>query len=310
MKGMIDAKNQIKKAVIGKDQVIEQILMTMIARGHILLEDIPGVGKTNLALAFSKSMSLDYHRIQLTSDVLPSDIVGFTMYNAHTHEFEYKPGIAFCHLLLADEINRTSSKTQAALLQLMEEGQISVDGQTHQLPQPFFVIATQNPFGSAGTQLLPDSQLDRFMVRLSLGYPSLQEEIEILKTRQKINPLEKIQTVLTPEELLEYQHQADNVYINDVIYTYMVQLIDATRHHPMIKQGVSPRGTLALMKMAKACAFLHNRDYVIPKDVQKVVPMTLGHRILLSDDALMKDLSVSLIIDDIVKKVKVPGLYE
>ena len=183
----------------------------MLSRGHVLLEDIPGVGKTNLALALSRSMTLDYHRIQLTTDVLPSDIVGFTMYNPQKNSFEYKEGIAFCHLLLADEINRTSSKTQSALLELMEEGKMTVDGTTYALPQPFFVIATQNPFGSAGTQLLPDSQLDRFMCRLSLGYPSIQDEVMIMKTRQVSNPLDDILAVLSPELLLTYQKEVDQI---------------------------------------------------------------------------------------------------
>lgn len=210
--------NEIKKAVIGKDEVIIQILVTLLSRGHILLEDIPGVGKTNLALALSKSLQLDYHRIQLTPDIMPSDIVGFTMYNPQTQQFEYKEGIAFCHLLLADEMNRTSSKTQAALLELMEEGQMTVDGKTYILPQPFCVITTQNPFGSAGTQLLPDSQMDRFMSRLSLGYPQFEEEIEMMKQRQKSNPLDDIQSVLSPEMILQYQKMIDQIYVHDDIY--------------------------------------------------------------------------------------------
>ncbi len=228
MLDMVNVKNEIKKAVIGKDECIDKIMIAMLAKGHILLEDIPGLGKTNLALALSKSMSLDYHRIQLTPDVLPSDIVGFTMFNPQTQQFEYKEGIAFCHLLLADEINRTSSKTQAALLQLMEEGKMTVDGQTHHLPEPFIVIATQNPFGSAGTQLLPDSQLDRFMVGLSLGYPTIEDEIQILKTRQKANPLDTIKPVLSPERLLELQKEIENVFMSDEIYCYIVSLVAAT----------------------------------------------------------------------------------
>lgn len=308
MNEILNVKKEIKKAVIGKDEVIEKILMTILARGHVLLEDIPGVGKTNLALALSKSMSMDYHRIQLTTDVLPSDIVGFTMYNPQKNAFEYKAGIAFCHLLLADEINRTSSKTQAALLELMEEGKMTVDGQTYALPQPFFVIATQNPFGSAGTQLLPDSQLDRFMVRLSLGYPSIEDEITILKTRQLSNPLDTIEAILTPEKLEEYQNIVDQVYISDEVYRYIVSIVNTTRHHSGIKQGASPRGSLALMKMAKAHAFLKNRDYVIPQDVKAVAHMTLGHRLILSYDAVSKDLTPETIIDDILNKVMEPGI--
>lgn len=308
MRELVFVKEEIKKAVIGKDEVIDQILMTLLARGHVLLEDIPGVGKTNLALALSKSMNLDYHRIQLTTDVLPSDIVGFTMYNPQKNSFEYKEGIAFCHLLLADEINRTSSKTQAALLQLMEEGKMTVDGHTYELPQPFFVIATQNPFGSAGTQLLPDSQMDRFMVRLSLGYPSVKDEMTILKTRQNQNPLELIESILNPDILFEFQKQVDQIFINDDIYEYIVRIVDATRHDMYIAQGASPRGSLGLMKMAKAHAFMNARDYVIPEDVQKVAKIVLAHRLILNYDAKMKGMTGEQLIEDIVNLMKVPGI--
>lgn len=300
--------NEIKKAVIGKDEVIIQILVTLLSRGHILLEDIPGVGKTNLALALSKSLQLDYHRIQLTPDIMPSDIVGFTMYNPQTQQFEYKEGIAFCHLLLADEMNRTSSKTQAALLELMEEGQMTVDGKTYVLPQPFCVIATQNPFGSAGTQLLPDSQMDRFMSRLSLGYPQFEEEIEIMKQRQKSNPLDDIQSVLSPEMILQYQKMIDQIYVHDDIYHYIMQIITATRSHSQIEQGVSPRGSLAIMKTAKAYAFLNDRDYVIPQDVQYVAPMVLTHRFILTYEAKMNKVSSYQIVDEILESVGEPQL--
>ena len=300
--------NEIKKAVVGKDEVIIQILVTLLSRGHILLEDIPGVGKTNLALALSKSLQLDYHRIQLTPDIMPSDIVGFTMYNPQTQQFEYKEGIAFCHLLLADEMNRTSSKTQAALLELMEEGQMTVDGKTYVLPQPFCVIATQNPFGSAGTQLLPDSQMDRFMSRLNLGYPQFEEEIEIMKQRQKSNPLDDIQSVLSPEMILQYQRMIDQIYVHDDIYHYIMQIITATRSHSKIEQGVSPRGSLAIMKTAKAYAFLNDRDYVIPQDVQYVAPMVLAHRFILTYEAKMNKVSSYQIVDEILESVGEPQL--
>ena len=306
MKEINQVIEEIKKAVIGKDEVIEKVMITMLARGHVLLEDIPGVGKTNLALALSKSMTLDYHRIQLTTDVLPSDIVGFTMYNPQKNCFEYKEGIAFCHLLLADEINRTSSKTQAALLELMEEGRMTVDGTTYELPKPFFVIATQNPYGSAGTQLLPDSQLDRFMVRLSLGYPHIDDEVEIMKTRQTINPLEAILPIMTPELLLSYQQSVDQVFMSDEIYYYIVAIIDATRHHELIEQGASPRGSLALMRLAKACAYLHDRDYVIPQDVKDVAVMGVAHRLILSYDAKMKEMTGNQIVDEILHQIKEP----
>lgn len=308
MKEIDQVIGEIKKAVVGKDDIIEKIMITLLARGHVLLEDIPGVGKTNLALALSRSIHLDYHRIQLTTDVLPSDIVGFTMYNPEKNCFEYKEGIAFCHLLLADEINRTSSKTQAALLELMEEGKMTVDGTTYELPQPFFVIATQNPFGSAGTQLLPDSQLDRFMVRLSLGYPSVNDEVEIMKARQHQNPLELVQKMMSPELMLAYQNQVDQVFVSDEIYYYIVAIVDATRHHELVDQGASPRGSLALMKLSKACAFLHDRDYVIPQDVLEVVPMALAHRLILNYDAKMKEKDAYQIVDEILHQIKEPRI--
>ncbi len=298
--------NEIKKAVIGKDEVIEDIMIALLARGHVLLEDIPGVGKTNLALALSKSMDMDYSRIQLTSDVMPSDIVGFNMYNPHTSQFEYKQGIAYTHLLLADEINRTSSKTQAALLELMEERQMSVDGKTYKLPEPFFVIATQNPFGSAGTQLLPDSQLDRFMVRLSLGYPMLEDEIKIIKDRQGTNPINDIESILTPELLIQCQNETDKVFVHDEIYKYIVEIVQKTRNHDMIKQGASPRGSLALMKLAKARAYLNNRDYVIPDDVKDVAVMGLTHRIIFNYDAKIKELDEKKIILEIINSIDSP----
>lgn len=308
MKDIECITNEIKKAVMGKDEVIRHVLMTLLARGHVLLEDIPGVGKTNLALALSRSMTLDYHRIQLTTDVLPSDIVGFTMYNPQNNNFEYKEGIAFCHLLLADEINRTSSKTQAALLQLMEEGKMTVDGNTYELPQPFFVIATQNPFGSSGTQLLPDSQLDRFMVKLELGYPSINDEVEIMKARQSGNPLDEVNSVASTDTIAKYQKEVDQVFVSDEIYYYIVNIIDATRHHEYITQGASPRGSLSLMKMSKACAFMNNRDYVVPSDVQEVVHMVLSHRLILAYDAKIKDITADMIIDDIMNLIKTPGI--
>lgn len=297
---------EIKKAVIGKDDVILKVFVTLLARGHILLEDIPGVGKTNLALALSKSLQLDYHRIQLTPDVMPSDIIGFTMYNPQTQSFEYKQGIAFCHLLLADEMNRTSSKTQSALLELMEEGQMTVDGQTYVLPQPFCVIATQNPFGSAGTQLLPDSQMDRFMSRLSLGYPQFDEEIEIMKRRKNANPLADIQAVLSPEMILQLQKAIDEVYVHDDIYHYIMEIVQATRNHAQIEQGASPRGSLSLMKTAKAYAFLNERDYVIPQDVQYVSSMVLAHRLILTYEAKMNKISASQLINEIIETIGEP----
>ena len=214
----LEVINQVQKAVKGKDDIVTKVMMTMLAGGHILMEDIPGVGKTTLALAFSKAMSLHQNRVQFTTDVLPSDVVGFSMYNAATNEFEYKEGAIMCNLFLADEINRTSSKTQAALLEAMEEGQVTVDGVTRKLPQPFFVVATQNPAGSAGTQMLPEAQVDRFMVRLSMGYPDARSEVAILKERQGVNPLEHVEPVVSGDEIIQMRREVDAVHIDNAIY--------------------------------------------------------------------------------------------
>lgn len=295
---------EVKKAVIGKDEIVKDLLTTLLARGNVLLEDIPGVGKTNMALAFSKSMSLHYHRMQFTSDVMPSDITGFTMYNPQTNTFEYRKGVAFCHLFLADEINRTSSKTQAALLELMEEGSITVDGVTRFLPKPFFVIATQNAFGSAGTQLLPDSQLDRFMVKMTIGYPDPVSEVEILKRRNQANPLQTIMQVVTPEEICAMQEEVDQVFVHPDIVEYIVSIVTKTRHIEEVQQGASPRGSLALMKMAKARAYMENRDFVIPDDIINIAHIVLDHRLILHP--FVKEKTAYQVIATILKEVPVP----
>lgn len=299
---------EVKKAVIGKDDIIIKILTVMLARGHVLLEDIPGVGKTNLALAFSKAIGLNTKRVQFTPDVMPSDVIGYSIYNQKTQEFEYKQGAAMTNLFLADEINRTSSKTQSALLEIMEEGKISVDGQTHTIPKPFMVIATQNPFGSAGTQLLPDSQMDRFMVRLSIGYPNREAEIEMLKRKQNHNPIDDIQTVSCPEHIIEMQTAVDQVYLDESIYKYMVDLVVQTRQHSGILQGGSPRSTLALCAMTKATAFLHGRDYVIPQDVQEVFIDVLEHRIILTNEAKLNQQSTKKILKSIMENIVMPSI--
>ena len=262
---------QVKKVIIGKDLIIEKVLMAILAKGHILLEDVPGVGKTTLALAFGKALGLEYKRIQFTSDTMPSDVTGFSIFNKAKGVFEYQQGPIMTNILLADEINRTSSKTQGALLEAMEERQVTVDGVTHTLPQPFFVLATQNPVGSAGTQLLPTSQLDRFMLRLKMGYPDFKEQVSILKQRHTENPLNKVETVLNTQRVLQLQKQVDNVYIDDSIYEYVTTLTEQTRNNLSVELGVSPRGALAVCNIAKAAAFLSDRDYVIPRDVDKVL---------------------------------------
>lgn len=294
---------ETRKVIIDKELVLLKVLMAILARGHVLIDDVPGVGKTTLALAFSKALNLNYHRLQFTPDVLPSDVIGFSMYNKQTEQFEYKEGAAFCNLFLADEINRTSPKSQSALLELMEEGQITVDGITHQLPNPFFVIATQNPVGSVGTQLLPESQMDRFMLCLTMGYPSIENEIEILKGKEDGDPMDSIQPVASIKELQMIQHVVDQIFIEDSIYKYIVNLADATRNHSMIKLGISPRGSLALMRLAKASAFLKERDFVIPEDIQTIFTDVCAHRIVADVKARAAGLTNKKILNQILKTV-------
>lgn len=299
--------SEVKKIVIGKDDIIKKVLTTILAKGNILIEDIPGVGKTTLALSFSKAMSLNCKRLQFTPDVLPSDVLGFSIYNKELDRFEYKQGSIMCNLFLADEINRTSAKTQSALLEVMEEGKVTIDGITREVPKPFMVIATQNPVGSIGTQMLPESQLDRFMIKITMGYPDMQSEIEILKGKQKKVSLDKINTVVTKEDILVMQDLIENIYIHEKIYEYTVTLISKTRNHPLIYLGVSPRGSAALTKLAKATAFLKNRDYVIPEDIQEIFKDVTIHRIILNTKARISNVSEEKILLDILNSVSVPG---
>lgn len=280
----------------------------MLSKGHILIEDIPGVGKTTLALAFSKALSLQHNRMQFTPDVLPSDVTGFNIYNKLNGKFEFKEGSAFCNLFLADEINRTSSKTQSALLELMEEKNITVDGVTYKLPQPYTVIATQNPVGSAGTHLLPESQLDRFMIKLSMGYPDPQGEIAILKSKYNANPLDEVKQVANIDNLLELQNAVSQIYIDDKIYAYIVEIANATRNHPMIKLGISPRGTLALMNISKSIALAMGRDYVLPDDVSYICRDVFSHRLVLASKAKITDKSADEIISEILKSTPIPNI--
>lgn len=299
-------QEQLGKIIKGKKEVTDKIIMAILARGHVLLEDVPGVGKTTTALALSKLMGMEFQRIQFTPDVVPSDVTGFTMYNKETGKFEYRPGAVMCNFLLADEINRTSSKTQAALLEVMEEGKVTVDGETHVVPQPFVVLATENPVGSSGTQMLPESQLDRFMVSLSMGYPDHASLINILRDRQDINPLEKAETVIQREELLNLQDQVQKVFMDDRILSYVADLAEATRDHELITLGLSPRGTLALCRMSKAAAFVEGRDYVVPEDIKKVFGDVAGHRMVLESRARYEDKTSREILDEILDTVPVP----
>jgi len=277
--------NQVRQAVVGKDSTLLWVLAAILAKGHILLEDVPGVGKTTMALAFSRVLSLQYSRVQFTPDVLPSDVTGYSIPDQATGQLRYQPGAVVCNLFLADELNRATSRTQSALLEAMEEGQVTVDGVTHPLPRPFVVIATQNPTGAAGTSLLPDSQMDRFMVRLSLGYPSLRDEVAMVLNRQEGNPLENLRPLISREQLAALQELVAQTHMNETVVTYLVKLITATRENPDILRGASPRATLAVTAMAKAVAQLRGRDYVTPGDVQEVFVQTIAHRILLSPQA-------------------------
>lgn len=299
-------QKELETIIKGKKAVTDKIIMAVLARGHILLEDVPGVGKTTTALALSRLMGMEFNRIQFTPDVVPSDVTGFTMYEKQTGQFMYRPGAVMCNLLLADEINRTSSKTQAALLEVMEEGRVTVDGETHEVPQPFVVLATENPVGSSGTQMLPESQLDRFMVSLSMGYPDHQSLVELLRDRQKVNPLELARTVITREEVLKLQSEVQDVYVADEVLDYIAKLAEATREHEMIVLGLSPRGTLALCRMAKAAAYMSARDYVIPKDVQTVFKDVAAHRMVLDSRARYQEKSAREILDEILTEVPQP----
>ncbi len=306
-RGLEAISAEIQKAVVGKQDVVEKILMAILARGHILLDDVPGVGKTTLALALSRSLGLSCRRIQFTPDVMPSDIVGFSVYNRETGRFEYRPGVLNdTNLLLGDEINRTSSKTQSALLEAMEEGQVTVDGNTYPLPEPFIVIATQNNVGTAGTQLLPYAQMDRFLVRLSVGYPDFQAQMDILRDRQQRDPLENVHQVASREDVLRMQRETREVTSSDRILSYMTRLAMASREHPMTELGISPRGVLFLDHMSKARAYLMGRDYVTGEDVQAVFADVSCHRIILSQKARLSGVTAALVMEDLLKQVEVP----
>ena len=301
---------EINKAFIGKNDIVEKVLMTIYSGGHVLLEDCPGVGKTTLALAFARVLGLDSKRIQFTPDTLPSDITGFTMYNRETNRFEYRDGAANCQLLLADEINRTSPKTQSALLEVMEEHTVTVDGETHVLPTPFVCIATQNPVGSAGTQPLPESQLDRFMVCLSIGYPSLENQMKILNAQRYHNPLTDLKPMTNAQNILEVQNYLTSVRVEDGVLAYAIRLCEATRNHPLAELGVSPRGVSALVKMSRACAVLEGRNYVVPEDVQKVFQDVCAHRIVLKPQARVDGINERGLLEEILGRVKPPAAGE
>jgi len=301
-----EIQKELEKIIKGKKEITDKILMAILARGHVLLEDVPGVGKTTTALSFSKLMGMDFRRVQFTPDVIPSDVTGFTMYDKETGQFRYSAGAVMCNMLLADEINRTSSKTQSALLEVMEEGHVTVDGVTYDVPSPFVVIATQNPLGTAGTQKLPESQLDRFMVKLSMGYPDNASQLELLRERQTADPLDSAVQAVSHEEVISIQEEVQNVYIADQILQYVTDLTEATRKHSLITLGISPRGALALCRMAKAAAYLNGRDYVVPADVKAVFADVCGHRLVLSPKARLDELTAADILESILRDIPEP----
>lgn len=299
--------SEVNKAVIGKDDVICKIFMAILAQGHILMEDCPGVGKTTTALAFSRALALKHKRLQFTPEILPADVVGFSMLNKASGRLEYQPGAVLCNLLLADELNRASARTQSALLEAMEEGRVTVDGVAHEIPKPFTVIATQNPYGSAGTQPLPESQMDRFMIRIFVGYPTPDDEIKILKQKRWDDPLELVRQVADGTAILRMQQGTDAVYICDELYAYIVRLAAATRENPLLELGVSPRASIALARMSKASAWISGRDYVVPADIQRVLFDVWEHRLILSGKARRDGVSAHEILSGVAASIAPPG---
>lgn len=300
--------DQVRRAVEGKDSALLWVLAAILARGHILLEDIPGVGKTTMALSFSRVLDMEYGRIQFTPDVLPSDVTGYSVPDRQTGEMVYRPGGVLCNLFLADELNRATSRTQSALLEAMEEGQVTVDGISHSVPQPFTVIATQNPVGAAGTQLLPDSQVDRFTLRLSLGYPAPKDEISMVLSRRNGNPLHDLRPILTRDQLIHLQETVEKTFLSDSVIQYVVELVNATRQNEFISRGASPRATLAIASMSKAIAQLRGRDYVVPGDVREVFVQTVAHRLILSPRAESQGKQSQQILQEILDAVPAPKL--
>lgn len=299
--------HEVKKVICGKDHVIEEALTAILAGGHILMEDVPGVGKTTMALAFSKTMGLNFGRVQFTPDVLPSDITGFSMYDRNTDTMKYQPGAIFHNLFLADELNRASSRTQSALLEAMEESNVTVDGKTYMLPEPFIVFATQNPTGASGTSLLPDSQIDRFMVRISMGYPSAKYEKAMIEQRKNgINPMDSVRPLCDARSLQEMQAQVNNIFLHDQIADYIIALVNKTRGHADLERGASPRASLAFTSMAKAHAYMNGREYVVPKDVQAVFLPVITHRLILNPEAEVNGKNTVDIAKEILASTFVP----
>jgi len=296
----------VEKVIVGKREAIEMVLVALLCEGHVLIEDVPGVGKTMLARAIAASLGLSFKRLQCTPDLLPNDITGVSVFNQKTREFEFRPGPAFVHVLLADEINRATPRTQSALLEAMGERQVTVDGVTYPLPRPFIVLATQNPIEYEGTFPLPEAQLDRFLLRLSLGYPDAEEERRILRRLQREHPIESLGQVVEGEALPDLARQVWEVHVDETVETYVVRLVQATREHPDLALGASPRGSLALFKTAQALAALQGRDYVLPDDVKRMAPLTLTHRLLLKPESSLRGRTAGQVLREVLESVPLP----
>ena len=300
-------QQNIRRVIVGKDEAIELLLIALICRGHVLIEDVPGVGKTTMAAALAKSLQCSFKRIQFTPDVTPSDVTGFTMVNLQSGEMEFKPGAVMSQMILADEINRTSPKTQSSLLEVMEEGQVTVDGVTHKLPKPFMVMATQNPVDFVGTYPLPEAQMDRFFLRIHIGYPSIEEETDVLERYTgQVTPMETLTPVCGTEEILSMQEQLGTVYASREARSYVATITAMTRNHPSLQLGASPRGSIALLRAAQACALLSGRDYVLPDDIRHMALPVLSHRLVLTPEARMKGICGSQVLSQLVETVPVP----
>ena len=299
--------NNVENVIVGKREAIELVITALISNGHILLEDVPGVGKTRLIAAVARSIDGSFKRIQFTADVLPSDVTGFSVYNQKTGDFEFKNGAIMSQFVLADEINRTSPKTQAALLEAMEEKQVSVDGVTYKMPQPFMVMATQNPIEFMGTFPLPEAQLDRFLIKISVGYPDAESERSVLSMHQMDDPFETLKSVATPEDIVNIQNEVKKVFVHENLEKYIVSLVSATRNHSSVRLGASPRASLALYRTAQATAYINGRDFVIPDDIQKMVVPVMAHRIILSQETKFSNTTADDVLNEIKKMVPVPS---
>lgn len=300
----------IRNVMIGKDNVIRLVLVSLLASGHCLLEDVPGVGKTMMVRATARSLGCDWKRLQFTPDMLPSDVTGVSIYQQHASDFQFRPGPIFAQIVLADEINRTSPKTQSALLEALEEKHVTVDGISHSLPSPFFVLATENPIDFEGTFPLPEAQLDRFLMKIRMGYPSFDDEMKILSVQRLGHPIDHLQPVATPDAIMQWRKRVEEITVHDQVQAYLVRLVQATRSHRLIELGASPRASLALYKAAQAYAFIANRQFVIPDDIRQLAPFVLAHRLLLSADARFSEVGVEQVLQEIIDSVSVPMIEE